>query len=593
MKKASNIRNLAIIAHVDHGKTTLVDALFKQCNIRKKKDGPEERVMDSNDLERERGITIFSKSASVNYKDNIINIVDTPGHSDFGGEVERILNMVDGVLLLVDAVDGPMPQTKFVLSKALSYNLRPIVVINKMDRPQARPRFVEDKIFDLFVSLGADDKQLDFPIVYASARDGWATFDPLNHKNNVEDLMNLIIDHVPSPEIHEEPYFKMLISNIAYNSYVGQLAYGRVLSGSINTNENLFIQKENNYTKSFRIVKILKYVGLEEMEVKTTEAGDIVGIAGFDGFDIGDTLTSDKTSTPVQRIKIEEPAISIYFYPNASPFAGKEGKHVTSRKLRERLFNEAKGNVGIRVEEGKGADEFIVSGRGTLQLGIIIETMRREGYEFEISKPKAIFKKDENGNLLEPFEDVVIDVESEYVGPIIEELAIRKGEITSLQSDDGVTSRIELKIPARGLIGFHDFFMTSTRGTGILNQSFLGFEPYKGEINKKIRGALTSHETGKVSAYSMIQLKDRGVFFVEPGFNVYRGMVVGENCRPNDLSINLCKEKKLTNMRAAGSDHYEKLPPLVKMSLEQHLDYIVDDELLEITPDNIRIRKKF
>ncbi|MGM0607671.1 MAG: translational GTPase TypA [Candidatus Muiribacteriota bacterium] len=592
MKKADNIRNLAIIAHVDHGKTTLVDALFKHCNIRMKKDDPDERVMDSNDLERERGITIFSKSASVNYKNHIINIVDTPGHSDFGGEVERILNMVDGVLLLVDAVDGPMPQTKFVLSKALSYNLRPIVVINKMDRPQARPRYVEDKVFDLFIALGADDEQLDFPIIYASAKDGWAVEDPVVHQDGVEELMDLIVKHVPPPVIYSGDNFKMLISNIAYNDYVGQLAYGRILSGRINKNDTLHIIKENNFKKSFRTVKILKYDGLDELEAHTASAGDLIGIAGYDKFDIGDTLSSAPDIEPVKRIAVEEPSISICFYPNASPFAGREGKYVTSRKIRERLYNEAKGNVGIKVVDGKDADEFIVSGRGTLQLGIIIETMRRENYEFEIAKPEAIFKKDKTGNLLEAFEEVVIDLESQYVGAIIEELSIRKGEVTYLNSDDGVNTRIEIKIPARGLIGFHDFFLTATRGTGILNQSFSGFEPFKGEISKNPRGALTSHETGKVSAYSLINLKDRGLFFVSPGENVYRGMVVGENCRPNDLPVNLCKEKKLTNMRAAGSDHYEKLPPKVKMSLEQLLDYIKDDELLEITPENIRIRKK-
>ncbi len=584
------IRNIAIIAHVDHGKTTLVDAIFRKCEVKMKNDSPDERMMDNNDLERERGITIFSKSASVIYKKHQVNIVDTPGHSDFGGEVERVLNMVDGALLLVDAVDGPMPQTKFVLKKALEYGLRPIVVINKMDRPEARPRFVEDNVFDLFVRLGADDEQCDFPIVYASARDGWAVHSSEGPGDDVFELLDLILEQVPPPKVEKAPYFKMLVSNIAYDSFVGQTAYGRITSGTFKKNDTLYIYKEDGKIIPFRATKIIHTEGLEEKEIMEVYPGDIISLAGIDNFDIGDTISSSDEITPMKRISVEEPTVSIHFFPNNSPFAGREGQHVTSRKLKNRLYEESKRNVSIRIVDGSNADEFIVSGRGTLQLGILIETMRREGFEMEISKPKPIYKEID-GKIHEPFEEIIIDVDNEFSGSIIEELCRRKGEITSMGTDPNGSTRIEIVIPSRGLTGFFDVFMSLSRGTGILNQSFGGYIQYKGDIEGRDKGALVVHESGKVSPYALINLKDRGVFFVRPGEDVYKGMVVGENARTNDLHVNVCKEKKLTNMRASGSDHYVKLPPVKKMSLEQLLDYIRDDELLEITPDNFRIRK--
>jgi len=590
LKYAEKIRNIAIIAHVDHGKTTLVDALFRECQVSIKKNQPSERIMDRNDLERERGITIFSKSASVNYHGYIINIVDTPGHSDFGGEVERILNMVDGVLLLVDSVDGPMPQTKFVLRKALSHGLKPIVVINKMDRPHSRPSFVENSVFDLFISLDATDEQLDFPIVYASAKDGWATIASDKIGDDVTELLDLIIEHVPPPKISEGLEFSMLVTNISYNSFVGQLAHGKIFSGSIKRNDTVFLHKENKEIIRYKVTKLLKYEGLQQIEAERCFSGEIIAIAGVKDLDIGDTITSTAETPPLKRIKVDEPTLTMYFYANSSPFFGKEGKYVTSRKLKERLETEIKGNVAIHVKQGKSADEFKVSGRGELQLSILIETMRREGYEMEVSPPKVIFKEID-GIKYEPFEELILDIENEYLGSVMENLGNRKSEILAI-NNDGNYSRIEVKIPTRCLFGFQNEYMSITRGTGLINQSFYGYEPFIGNFEKKRRGVMVSLVGGKVSAYAMTQLKDRGIFFVRPGDMVYEGMIVGEYTRTTDLPVNICKEKHLTNMRSSTSDIVEKLPPIRNFSIEQCLEYINDDELLEITPQSIRMRKR-
>ncbi|MDD5509171.1 MAG: translational GTPase TypA [Bacteroidales bacterium] len=589
-RDAKKIRNVGIIAHVDHGKTTLVDTLFRQCSVKVRKDMPTERIMDRNDLERERGITIFSKCASVNYKDYLVNIVDTPGHSDFGGEVERILNMVDGVLLLVDAVDGPMPQTKFVLRKALKQGLHPIVVINKMDRPHARARFVENAIFDLFVSLGATDEQLDFPIVYASAKDGWATMTPDKKAEDVVELLDLILSYVPPPVISRTGGFSMLISNISYNSYVGQLAHGRVYSGTIKQNSPIYLLKKDNFIQPCKVLKILSYEGLEQVEAMETSAGEIVAIAGAENLEIGDTLAMSPDIAPLPRIRVDEPTISMFFYTNSSPFFGSDGKYVTSRKIRERLQVEVMGNVAICVEDGDSPDSFKVSGRGELQLSILIETMRREGYELEISQPKVILREID-GKIHEPFEELVLDVENTFLGAVMENLGKRKSEVLSLHND-GVTTRVELKIPARGLFGFHSEYLSLTKGTGLINQSFYGYELFRGAFPKNRRGVMVSMEAGRVSTYALTQLKDRGTFFVRPGEKVYEGMIVGEHCRDNDLPVNICKEKHLTNMRSSTSEIVEKLPAPRDFSLEQCMEYIEDDELVEVTPVTIRMRKK-
>ncbi|MDD5089614.1 MAG: translational GTPase TypA [Candidatus Wallbacteria bacterium] len=587
---ASRIRNIAIIAHVDHGKTTLVDKIFRACMVKLSKDLPTERVMDRNDLERERGITIFSKCASVKYGGCLINIVDTPGHCDFGGEVERILHMVDCALLLVDAVDGPMPQTRFVLRKVLERGMRPIVVINKMDRPQARSRWVEDRIFDLFVALKATDEQQDFPIVYASARDGWATLDHDKRPGDVNELLNLVISHVPPPEILQQKHFSMLVSNMSYNSYVGQLAHGRVLSGTVSQNEPIWLHRKDGSVTPYKVLRLFAYEGLEERETPRAGAGQIITLAGIDGLEIGDTITGTQDAPALPRISVDEPTISMYFYTNVSPFAGREGKYVTSRKLRERLLHEKMGNPAIRVEDGQTPDAFLISGRGELQLSILIETMRREGYELEISRPMVIFRE-EDGKRLEPFEELIIDVDNVYLGAVMENLGARRGEVLHL-ANDGAYTRVEIKIPVRGLFGFHNEFMSLTRGNGVLNQSFFGYGPFCGEFTKKRKGALVAMENGKVAAYALIQLADRGRFFVEPGDEAYIGMIVGEHSRDNDLPVNICKERHLSNVRSSTKEIAERIPQKVLLSLEQCLEFIGEDELVEVTPGSIRMRKK-
>ncbi|HPG30985.1 MAG TPA: translational GTPase TypA [bacterium] len=588
MKK---IKNIAIIAHVDHGKTTLVDAALQQTGAFRKNQKVEERIMDSNDLERERGITIFSKNASIYYKDYKINIVDTPGHSDFGGEVQRIIKMVDSALLLVDAFEGVMPQTKYVLKKSLECGLKPIVVINKIDRANCRPDEVLNMIFDLFVELNATEDQLDFPVVYASSKSGIAKYELDDSSNDFEPLFETIIKYVPEPEGDSSKPFQFLTSAISYDNYLGKLGSGKIHNGTVKTGDEVCLLKRDGGVKNYKITKLFSYEGLKKNEIKEAEAGEIVTIAGIDDIDVGETVADKSNPIPLPSIEIDEPTISMNFMVNNSPFSGREGKYVTSRNIGERLKKELQSNVSLVIEEGETAESFIVKGRGELQLSILIENMRREGYEFQVSKPKVIIK-DIDGIKSEPMENVIIDVEEKYVGAVIEKLGIRKGELLNMvQGGDGYT-RLEFIAPSRGLIGFRNEFMTDTRGTGIMNHSFYKYDSYKGEILRRNRGVLIAHETGVSVTYALDMFQDRGKFFIDPGVDVYQGMVIGEHNRENDIVINICKTKKLSNMRASGSDEAAKISPAVKFSLEQALEYIEDDELLEITPLNIRMRKK-
>ncbi|MBP7651804.1 translational GTPase TypA [Candidatus Dependentiae bacterium] len=588
MKK---IKNIAIIAHVDHGKTTLVDAALQQTGTFRKNQKIEERVMDSNDIEKERGITIFSKNASITYKDYKINIVDTPGHSDFGGEVQRIIKMVDSVLLLVDAFEGTMPQTKYVLKKSLESGLKPIVVINKIDRANCRPEEVLNMIFDLFVELNADEKQLDFPVVYASSKSGIAKYELDDDSDNFEPLLETIIKFAPDPEGDKDKSFQFLTSAISYDNYLGKLGTGKIHNGTIKTGDEVVLMKRDGKIEPFKITKIFTYEGLKKVEIKEAEAGEIVTIAGSSSIDVGETVADKENPESLPSIEIDEPTISITFMVNNSPFSGREGKYVTSRNIGERLKRELQSNVSLVVEETESSDSFIVKGRGELQLAILIENMRREGYEFQVSKPKVIIKE-EDGVKKEPMEYVVIDVEENYVGAVIEKLGIRKSELVNMvQSVDGY-ARLEFIAPSRGLIGFRNEFLTDTRGTGIMNHVFYKYDVYKGEISRRSRGVLIAHETGVSVTYALDMFQDRGRFFIDPGVEVYEGMIIGEHNRENDIVINICKTKKLTNMRASGTDDAAKIAPAVKFSLEQSLEYIEDDELLEITPLNIRMRKK-
>lgn len=587
----NKLRNIAIIAHVDHGKTTLVDGMLKQSGIFRNNQHVEERMMDSNDLEKERGITIFSKNASVHYKDFKINIVDTPGHADFGGEVQRIMKMVDSVLLIVDAFEGTMPQTKYVLKKSLEIGHKPIVVINKIDRPNARPHEVLDMIFDLFVELNATNEQLDFPVVYASAKQGIAKYEVDDPSDDLKPLFETIIKHVEPPTGQINLPLQFLVSAIDYDNYLGRIGTGKIHNGQLSAGDTVTLIKRNGEQVLFRISKLFAYEGMKRTEIKKAYAGDIISIAGIEGIDIGETVADKDIPVALPVIDIDEPTLAMTFMQNDSPFMGQEGKYVTSRHLWERLMREIQSNVSIRVERSESGDEFVVKGRGELQMSILIENMRREGYEFQVSKPEVIYK-DIDGKKCEPIELAMIDVADDFVGVVIEKLGVRKGEMTNMkQGGDGYT-RLEFKVPSRGLIGFRNEFLTDTRGTGILNHIFYDYEPHRGFIPARNKGVLIAMEKGTSVAFALDNLQERGDLFIGAGVDVYEGMIVGENSREGDMVVNVCKTKKLTNMRAAGSDDAVRLITPREFSLEQALEYIADDELLEITPQNIRLRKK-
>lgn len=593
MGKRENLRNVAIIAHVDHGKTTLVDQLLRQSGVFRSNEAVTERVMDSGDLERERGITILSKNTAVMYNDIKINIVDTPGHADFGGEVERILMMVDGVLLLVDAFEGCMPQTRFVLKKALGLGKKPVVVVNKVDRPGARPLEVVDEVLDLFIELGADEDQLDFPVVYASARDGYAMNQPDEKGTDMKPLFEAIINDVPAPEGDLDGPTQVLFSNIDYDEYVGRIGIGRVERGSVKVGQTVTIcSSTSDEKRNARITKLYQFEGLKRVDAESAELGDIVAVSGMADLNIGETACDPEHVEPLPFVKIDEPTVSMMFMVNNSPFAGREGKYVTSRNLRDRLFKEVETNVSMRVEETDSMDTFKVSGRGELHLSILIETMRRENYEFAVSRPQVILKKDpQTGKTLEPMELAIIEVPEAYVGAVMEKLCSRKGEIENMDTRSTGMTHLEIKIPARGLIGYRSEFLTDTNGNGIMNQLFGGYEPYKGEIATRTHGSIVVHETGTTSGYGLWNTQDRGRLFVGPGVEVYEGMIVGECAKDEDIVCNVCKKKHVTNTRASGSDEALKLVPPTTLSLEQSMEFLADDELLEVTPKSIRLRK--
>ncbi len=590
MKIREDVRNIAIIAHVDHGKTTLVDELLKQSGIFRSNEVVQDRVMDSNDLERERGITILSKNTSVHYKDIKINIVDTPGHADFGGEVERILTMVDGVLLLVDAFEGCMPQTRFVLKKALGLNKKVVVVVNKIDRPGARPDEVIDEVLDLFIELGASDEQIEFPVVYASARDGYSSLDSSVREGDMRPLFDTIIENIEAPKGDIDAPLQILFSSLDYDDYIGRIGVGRVERGRINRNDMVTLCKTDGTQENVRISRLYQFEGLRRVEVESAAIGDIICISGITDINIGETICSPDCVEPLPFIKIDEPTLSMNFIVNDSPFAGKEGKFVTSRNLRDRLFKEVETNVSMRVEETESTDTFKVSGRGELHLSILIETMRRQGYEFQVSRPKVITKV-ENGKLLEPMELLIVEVPEEYVGAVMMKIGARRGELENMGTRDGGATHLEFKIPARGLIGYRSEFMTDTNGNGIMNNLFAGYEEYKGEIETRERGSIVAHETGESTAYGLFNTQDRGRLFIGPGVPVYEGMIVGECAKNEDLTCNICKTKHLTNTRASGSDDALRLVPHTVLSLEQSMEFIKDDELMEVTPVSIRLRK--
>ena len=592
--KREDIRNIAIIAHVDHGKTTLVDELLKQSGVFRENQEVAERVMDSNDIERERGITILSKNTAVYYKDTKINIIDTPGHADFGGEVERVLKMVNGVILVVDAFEGAMPQTKFVLRKALELQLPVIVCINKIDRPEARPDEVIDEILELFMDLDASDEQLDCPFVYASAKAGHAILDLTDDPKNMVPLFETILDYIPAPEGDPDADTQVLISTIDYNEYVGRIGVGKVDNGTISVNQDMVVVNahEPDKQKKVKISKLYEFDGLNKVEVKEAGIGSIVAISGISDISIGDTLCSPENPVAIPFQKISEPTIAMQFIVNDSPFAGQEGKYVTSRHLRERLFRELNTDVSLRVEESESADSFRVSGRGELHLSVLIENMRREGYEFAVSKAEVLYKKDEKGKLLEPIETAYIDVPDEFTGTVIDKLSQRKGELQNMSASNGGYTRLEFSIPARGLIGYRGEFMTDTKGNGILNTAFEGYAPYKGDIQYRKQGSLIAFETGESVTYGLFSAQERGTLFIWTGEKVYSGMVIGQNGKAEDIELNVCKTKHLTNTRSSGSDDALKLTTPRILSLEEALDFIDTDELLEVTPKTLRIRKK-
>jgi GTP-binding protein len=590
----AHIRNVAIIAHVDHGKTTLVDGFLRQTGIFRANQEMVACVMDSNALERERGITILAKNTAVNYKDLLINIVDTPGHADFGGEVERILGMVDSALLVVDAAEGPMPQTRFVLRKALERGLRPIVVINKIDRPNIDPHIAVDKVFDLFVELGANEKQLDFPYIFASGIQGFAVHEPetweSTENKSLIPLLDMMVEHCPPPSGDPSARLQMQVTILDYSDFLGRLAIGRIYNGQIDDGQQVSLLKEDGEVVRGKITKLFTFRGLERIEVKSATAGQIVGLAGFTNANVGDTITGLENAEPLPRIHVDEPTMQMSFIVNNSPFAGQEGQYVTSRQLRGRLMRELETNVSLRVEDTDDTDTFLVSGRGELHLGILIETMRREGYEFQVSKPEVILKTID-GQECEPFEKLFLDLKEEYVGSIMAELGTRKAELQNMHVDKG-QAVIEFLIPTRGLLGFRSEYLRLTRGAGIMNHAFFQYRPWCGEIAKTRNGALIAWEEGTATSYALGGAEDRGVFFIKPGTKVYAGMIVGENSRSQDLDINICKAKKLTNMRSSNSDVLVTLQAPMEMSLERCLEYIHSDELVEVTPQNIRMRKR-
>ncbi|ALG71761.1 GTP-binding protein TypA [Azospirillum thiophilum] len=591
-----NLRNVAIIAHVDHGKTTLVDQLLKQAGSFRENQQVAERAMDSNDLERERGITILAKCTSVLWNDLRINIVDTPGHADFGGEVERILSMVDGVVLLCDAAEGPLPQTKFVLGKALKLGLRPIVVINKVDRPDGRPHEVHDEVFDLFASLDASNEQLDFPTLFASGRNGWATTDLENGaRETLTPLFELIRDHVPAPKVVEDLPFTMLATTLEANPYLGRILTGRIQTGSVKVNMAVkSLSRDGKLVENARISKVLAFRGLERVPVDEAHAGDIVALAGLTNTTVADTICAPEVAEAIHAQPIDPPTLAMTFSVNDSPLAGREGDKVTSRMIRDRLFREAEGNVALRISDTEGGDAFEVAGRGELQLGILIETMRREGYELAISRPRVLFKTDPlNGQRLEPIEEVVVDVDEEFSGTVVQKMSERKADLIEMRPSGGNKTRIVFHAPSRGLIGYQGEFLTDTRGTGIMNRLFHGYAPFKGAIAARRTGVLISNADGTAVAYALWNLEDRGPMLIDPGVPVYQGMIIGEHTRGNDLEVNVIKGKQLTNIRTTSKDEAVRLTPPIQMTLEKALSYISDDELVEVTPKSIRLRKRY
>ena len=587
----TKIRNVAIIAHVDHGKTTLVDALLRQSHIFRENEQVRERVMDSNDLEKERGITILSKNTSVMYNDVKINIVDTPGHADFGGEVERVLKMVDGVLLLVDAFEGAMPQTREVLKKALGLHLKPIVVINKIDRPGANPEKVVDQVLDLFIELGADDDQLDFPVIYASAKNGIAKMDLSEETNNVNCIFETIIDKISAPACELDGTAQLLVSNIDYDDYLGRIAVGRIERGTINLGMQVAVCKKEDKVINGKVAKLFTYMGLKKVETEQVSAGDIIALSGIEDINIGDTICDISNPEKIPFVDIDEPTVSMTFSVNDGPFAGKEGQFVTSRHIRDRLFKELERNVSLRVKETDRAESFEVSGRGELHLSVLIETMRREGFELLVSRPKVIFKEID-GVKCEPIERLVVNVPDDAIGNVIEKLGRRKGEMVNMEPAEDGHTKVEFKIPARGLIGYRTEFMTDTKGNGTMNSIFDCYEPYKGDIQSRVRGTLVAFEAGTAVTYGLYNAQERGELFIGAGTEVYEGMIVGLNSRGEDIAINVCKEKHLTNTRASGSDDALRLVPPIQFSLEKAIEFIAEDELVEVTPLNIRLRKK-
>ena len=593
MIKRENIRNIAIIAHVDHGKTTLVDAMLAQSGTFRENEQVDERVMDSNDLERERGITILAKNTSLYYKGVKINIIDTPGHADFGGEVERGLEMVDGVLLLVDAFEGCMPQTRFVLSKALALDLKPVIVVNKVDRPNARPYEVVDEVLDLFIDLGATEEQLDTPVIYASGRDGWATaeYNPEQPNNDLTELFELIVNSIPCPKCEDDAPFQMLVSNIDYDDYTGRIAVGKIERGSIKVNMPLSICRHDGKVTRGKATKLFTFEGLKKVPTDEVGAGDVVAISGIADINIGETVCDVDNPEALPFVKIDDPVLSMTFSVNDSPFAGQDGKFVTSRHLRDRLFRELDSNVSLRVDETDSTESFIVSGRGELHLSVLVENMRREGYEFQVSNPVVIYKEID-GVKCEPIERLTVDVPDEYTGTVMDGVINRKGEMTNMAPTAQGYTRLEFLIPSRGLIGYRSELLTATKGTGIINSILEKYEPYKGDFNGRTRGTLIAWEDGTTITYGLYNAQERGTLFVGAGVKVYEGMIVGENARLEDVVVNVCKKKHATNTRSSGSDDALRLVPPREMSLEQCLDFIADDELLEVTPNHLRMRKK-
>lgn len=589
-----NLRNIAIIAHVDHGKTTLVDALLKQSGSFRENQRVMERAMDSGDIEKERGITILAKATSVDWKDTRINIVDTPGHADFGGEVERILSMVDSAIVLVDAAEGPMPQTKFVVGKALKVGLKPIVVINKIDRPDARHQEVINEVFDLFAALDATDEQLDFPILYGSGRDGWVSENPEGPKDQgLAPLFDLVLKHVPAPTVHPGP-FRMIGTILEANPFLGRIITGRIEAGTLKPNQAVkVLHHDGTLLENGRVTKILAFRGIERQPIEEAHAGDIVAIAGLSKGTVADTFCDPSVNVPMAAQPIDPPTVTMSFIVNDSPLAGTEGDKVTSRVIRDRLFKEAEGNVALKIEESADKDSFFVSGRGELQLAVLIETMRREGFELAVSRPRVVMQKDEDGNLLEPIEEVVIDVDEEHAGVVVQKMSERKAEMVELRPSGGNRQRLVFHAPTRGLIGYQSELLTDTRGTAVMNRLFHSYQPYKGELPGRTNGVLISNEQGEAVAYAMWNLEDRGPMVIDAGVKVYQGMIIGIHSRDNDLEVNVLKGKKLTNIRAAGKDEAVKLTPPIRMTLERALAWIQDDELVEVTPKTIRLRKLY